>query len=67
MVTISRIVSEMSGVQVVISQIDHTTHRMPTPIASRGSMRAATRPASTMATIVPMPRGAMISPAVSTG
>ena len=57
----------MSGVQVVISQIDHTTHRMPKPIASRGSMRVATRPASTMETIVPMPRGAMIRPAVSTG
>ena len=57
----------MSGVQPVISQIDQTTHRMPNPMSMRGSMREAMRPASTMATIVPMPRGAMIRPAVSTG
>ena len=43
--------------------------RMATPIAisRRPSTRSARRPAITIAAIVPMPRGAMTSPAASTG
>ena len=58
---------ETSGVQAVISHIDHASARMPPAINMRGSIRFDSRPPVSIAVIVPMPRGAMISPAASTG
>ncbi len=40
---------------------------IPAPISSRGSIRPDSRPPSIIDAIVPMPRGAITSPAVATG
>ncbi len=66
MVTIS-VVSDTSGVQPVMVHSDQQTSRTPSPISMRGSIFAENRPASIIAAIVPMPRGAITRPAVSTG
>ena len=59
--------SEMAGVQPVMRYRLQLSTTMPNAISRRGSTLFDSRPAISIAAIVPMPRGAITSPAVSTG
>ena len=59
--------ASISGVQSVICRADSAIMTKPMNIMMRGSTRLASRPATIMATMVPMPRGAIRMPACATG
>ena len=57
----------ITGANPVIAAIVTATSDMPTIIIARGSTRPISRPTSSIPAIVPSPRGAIVSPAVTTG
>ena len=67
MVLITIVDSDTAGVQSVIRYRLQDSMTMPKPISRRASTLFDRRPAIIIAAMVPKPRGAITSPAVSTG
>ena len=61
------VVCDTSGVQPVMSYIAQAVSARPNASRRRVSTRPISRPTTNMAAIVPMPRGPMTRPAVTTG
>ncbi len=67
MVLTTMVVSDTAGVQSVIRYRLQDSSTMPNAISSLASTLFDSRPAISIAPMVPKPRGAITSPAVSTG